>query len=118
MTITIKQLKEYIAEDVLCHFLCDIDYDFGDCVIADKNDNDVLLKSIIEKDEYPHYNLYTLFVDNPNNYENGKVSSDYLCWSIWEPYEHEDDEGLKRLMDDMFKWQVDTWTDRLKLENK
>ena len=119
MAITLKQLKEYVAEDVLCYFLCDYDYDFEDCVLADKNNDEVLLKSIIEKDKYPNYNLYTLFVDNPDGYEDDELSArDHLNWSVWEPFEYADDDELKLLMNDMFTRSVEIWTDRLKLGNK
>ena len=119
MAINLEQLKEYIAEDVLGHFLCDYTTDFEDCELMDKNGNEVLTMSFINKDDYCHYNLYTLFVDNPNNYENGNISArDTLDWTIWEPYEYKDDAELKQLMGDMFDSLLSTWTERLKLENK
>ena len=114
--MNLAQLKNYIAEDVLSHFLSDYTIDLEDDFdLMDKNGDEVSLMSFVRKDKYHSYNLYTLFIDNPNNYEDGELSArDDLYWTIWEPYEYEDDVGLKRLMDDMFNSQLDIWTYRLK----
>jgi|13_taG_2_1085334.scaffolds.fasta_scaffold26398_4 hypothetical protein len=118
----LAKLKNYIAEDVIRHFICnypndDTDWEDWNFDLMDKNGGEVSLMSFVKKDDYHAYNLYTLFMDNPNKYENGNLSArNHLDWVIWEPYEYEDDEGLKRLMDDLFTSQLASWTERLKDE--
>ena len=112
MTITIEELKDFIAEDVLGHHRSEYELDIDTC---DNEGEDLTITN------ENHLQLFDLFVDSYKKYpleEDGYRLSEKLDWLVWCKYEDCDDDELRRLMVDMFDAKLDIWTERLKLKDK
>ena len=111
--MNIKELKNYIAEDVLSHHLSEIVEEWGEGYDDDTSKPIPKIRKLaIKLDQSGEYSkLLDLFLKRD-------TTSEELGFQVWETYEDHEDETLGELMGDMYDYQIETWAKRLKIYTK